>query len=114
MPVGLLTPTWLSEAEYVGQQSVDDHLCNVWKKAGFITYWADVDTDQPVKWIFEWSGATFDIMTWSEGEVLEDEQWQAPAACFGSDAAEAPGAALHDSDLGLSVLPRLARSFAAA
>ncbi|KAK9840243.1 hypothetical protein WJX74_006077 [Apatococcus lobatus] len=114
MPVGLLTPNWLSEAEYVGQQTVDNHLCNVWKKEAFIIYWADVKTGKPVKWIFEWTGATFEILTWSEGEVLEDEQWQAPAACFSSNAAELSGALLDDPGVSTSPLPKFGMNVAAA
>ena len=38
--VGILTQDWLKGAEYLGQQEVDTHLCNVWLKGPrkFITY----------------------------------------------------------------------------
>ena len=93
--VGILTPDWLNGAIYRGHENVSSHLCNVWQKgqplqagAGlikdpkhFITYWADASTNQPVRWQF-FDGALFDILTWEEGKVLSDEQWQAPQSCF--------------------------------
>lgn len=108
MPVGILTPDWMSKAEYAGQETVDNHHCNVWKKLDFITYWADVNTGRPVKWIFEWTGANFEVMTWEEGEVLEDAQWQAPAACFGNDDAEIPGSLFRQDDAGFFALAKMA------
>ena len=82
-PVGILAPDWLKGADYLGQDNVSSHLCNVWLKGPrkFITYWADVETGEPVRWIFGWDGAVFDIMTW-DTDVLEEERWQAPQSCF--------------------------------
>ena len=101
-PVGILTPDWLDGAEYLGQQTVDTHDCNVWKKGprDFITYFADTQSGRPVQWIFGWDEAVFQVMTWEEGEVLEDEKWQAPDACFSSDTAQGPELSLGPSLLG--------------
>ena len=108
-PVGLLTQDWLKGSEYLGQQQVDKHQCNVWLKGAgnFITYFADVDTNRPVQWIFGWDGAVFQVMTWTEGAVLEDEKWQAPEACFSQSALGASDAFQHQS-----ALPRLPAAFA--
>lgn len=50
--VGILRPNWLEGANYLGQQRVDNFLCNVWEKVDFIWYYEDVLTRRPVKWIF--------------------------------------------------------------
>jgi len=51
--VGILRPNWLDDgANYLGQQYVDNFLCNVWEKVDFIWYYEDVVTKRPVKWIF--------------------------------------------------------------
>lgn len=51
-PVGILRPNWLGGAGYLGQAAVDGFLCNVWEKADFITYYEDVATRRPVRWVF--------------------------------------------------------------
>jgi len=50
--VGILRPNWLQGANYLGQEYVDTFLCNVWEKVDFITYYEDVLTRRPVKWVF--------------------------------------------------------------
>ena len=50
--VGILRPNWLDGAKYLGQQYVDNFLCNVWEKVDFIWYYEDVLTRRPVMWIF--------------------------------------------------------------
>ena len=57
LPVGILRPNWLDGANYLGQEMVDNFLCNVWEKVDFIWYYEDVLTRRPVKWIF-YSGTT--------------------------------------------------------
>ncbi|XP_047156098.1 uncharacterized protein At4g14100-like [Vigna umbellata] len=79
--VGILRPNWLDGANYLGQEHVDNFLCNVWEKVDFITYYEDVLTRRPVKWIF-FSGMVAHVMTFEVGAVLEDEYWQAPVYCF--------------------------------
>ncbi|CAA6668314.1 unnamed protein product [Spirodela intermedia] len=66
--------------------AVDGFLCNVWEKADFITYYEDVATRRPVRWVF-YTGRSIHVMTFEEGAVLEDEKWQAPVYCFDSAAA---------------------------
>ena len=52
-PVGILTPDWLANATYLGAETVDAKPCHVWTKAdGFIKYWADQESGDPVRWIF--------------------------------------------------------------
>ncbi|CAA7405157.1 unnamed protein product [Spirodela intermedia] len=85
-PVGILRPNWLGGATYLGQVAVDGFLCNVWEKADFITYYEDVATRRPVRWVF-YTGRSIHVMTFEEGAVLEDEKWQAPVYCFDSAAA---------------------------
>ncbi|MCO5579247.1 hypothetical protein L7F22_033101 [Adiantum nelumboides] len=80
--VGILRPDWLVDnSTYLGQQSIDGFTCNVWSKADFIVYYEDVDSSRPVRWIFS-SGMSAHVMTFEEGAVLEDSNWQAPAYCF--------------------------------
>ncbi|XLR44797.1 hypothetical protein HN51_028903, partial [Arachis hypogaea] len=38
LEVGILRPNWLNDANYLGQETVDYFVCNVWKKADFIVY----------------------------------------------------------------------------
>ncbi|KAK7358724.1 hypothetical protein VNO77_00662 [Canavalia gladiata] len=83
--VGILRPNWLHGANYLGQHYVDNFLCNVWEKADFLTYYEHVLTRRPVMWIFHSSGMTAHVMTFEVGAVLEDENWQAPAYCFGEN-----------------------------
>ncbi|KAG5029889.1 hypothetical protein AAZX31_05G186300 [Glycine max] len=81
--VGILRPNWLHGANYLGQEHVDNFLCNVWEKVDFISYYEDVLTRRPVKWIFSSSGMVAHVMTFEVGAVLEDKHWQAPVYCFG-------------------------------
>jgi hypothetical protein len=84
--VGILRPDWLNGARYLGRGEKDGFACDVWTKAEFITYYADVKTGRPVFWRFEGSGAEFHILRFEEGAVLAEEGWQAPASCFRSEA----------------------------
>ncbi|KAL2342834.1 hypothetical protein Fmac_004119 [Flemingia macrophylla] len=95
--VGILRPNWLHGANYLGQEYVDNFLCNVWEKVDFILYYEDVLTRTPVKWIFS-SGMVAHVMTFEVGAVLEDENWQAPVYCFN----ETSGALLDSQDGGSS------------
>lgn len=83
-PVGILPPDWLKGAHYLGKDIASNHSCHVWQKgySHFITYWADVQTNLPVRWIFGLNGVVFDILTWEEQAVLAEEHWQAPSSCF--------------------------------
>ncbi|XP_074560908.1 uncharacterized protein At4g14100-like [Curcuma longa] len=79
--VGILRPDWLDSANYVGLETVDGFLCNVWEKAQFIWYYEDVETRRPVHWLF-YTGQSVHVMTFEVGAVLEDAKWQAPVYCF--------------------------------
>lgn len=51
--VGILRPDWLAPgAAYLGRAPADGFDCHVWTKADFITYYEDVQTRRPVKWVF--------------------------------------------------------------
>ncbi|XP_057422305.1 uncharacterized protein At4g14100-like [Lotus japonicus] len=103
VPVGILRPNWLDGATYLGQETVDNFLCNVWEKVEFITYYEDVLTRRPVKWVF-YSGYTAHVMTFEVGAVLEDPNWQAPVYCFNGSEKERSlsllGPAVHGDSFG--------------
>lgn len=79
--VGILRPNWLDGATYLGQQTVDGFLCDVWQKVDFIWYYEDVATKRPVHWVF-YTGREAHVMTFEVGAALEDAKWQAPVYCF--------------------------------
>ncbi|KAL0421653.1 UNVERIFIED_CONTAM: hypothetical protein Slati_3188200 [Sesamum latifolium] len=81
LEVGILRPNWLDGAVYLGQETVDGFLCNVWQKVDFIWYYEDVVTKRPVHWVF-YTGRSIHVMTFEVGAVLEDAKWQAPVYCF--------------------------------
>ncbi|KAJ0492215.1 hypothetical protein HanIR_Chr12g0572341 [Helianthus annuus] len=81
LDVGILRPNWLAGATYVGQRQVDGFDCYVWEKADFITYYEDVVTRRPVKWVF-YTGREAHVMTFEVGAALEDAKWQVPWYCF--------------------------------
>lgn len=53
----------------------------------FITYYSDVETQEPVRWVF-FDGGSFDVQAWTPGATLPDEQWQLPAYCFEEEDAD--------------------------
>ncbi|KAK4260458.1 hypothetical protein QN277_003565 [Acacia crassicarpa] len=81
LEVGILRPDWLDGANYLGQQTVNGFLCNVWEKVDFIWYYEDVVSKRPVQWVF-YTGRQAHVMTFEVGAVLEDAKWQAPVYCF--------------------------------
>ncbi|ONM11607.1 hypothetical protein ZEAMMB73_Zm00001d034853 [Zea mays] len=97
--VGILRPDWLRPgAVYLGRRDAGGFDCHVWAKADFITYYEDVNTKRPVKWVFytdaamvgmkivavgtHVKGRTAYVMSFEVGAVLEDAAWQAPEYCF--------------------------------
>ncbi|KAL6636508.1 hypothetical protein ACP70R_024080 [Stipagrostis hirtigluma subsp. patula] len=80
--VGILRPDWLTPgAVYLGRRDAGGFDCHVWAKADFITYYEDVRTKRPVKWVF-YTGRIAHVMSFEAGAVLEDAEWQAPEYCF--------------------------------
>lgn len=82
MPVGILTPDWLGNATYLGEETVDNIPCHKWTKAKFVDYWADKATGIPVRWTFLWTGAQQEVLSFQEGGTAPEENWQAPQYCF--------------------------------
>lgn len=83
--VGILRPDWLAPgAVYLGRRPADGFDCHAWAKADFITYYEDVRTKRPVKWVF-YTGRTTHVMSFEVGAVLEDAEWQAPDYCFAKE-----------------------------
>ncbi|KAF8762357.1 hypothetical protein HU200_009536 [Digitaria exilis] len=94
--VGILRPDWLLEgSEYLGRRDAGGFDCHVWAKADFITYYEDVKTKRPVKWVF-YTGRIAYVMSFEVGAVLEDAAWQAPEYCFNKDGEIAETANGHD------------------
>ncbi|CAM9261668.1 unnamed protein product [Heterosigma akashiwo] len=87
MGVGLLRPNWLSESKYHGEENIDGFSCYKWTHGEgednkpFVTYWNDIQTGRPVKWVF-FTGAVFEVMKYQENVTLPDEDWQIPPVCF--------------------------------
>lgn len=53
----------------------------------FITYYCDVETQEPVRWVF-FDGGYFDVQQWVPGGTLAEEEWQLPVYCFEEDQPE--------------------------
>ncbi|PUZ36058.1 hypothetical protein GQ55_9G009500 [Panicum hallii var. hallii] len=96
--VGILRPDWLRPgAVYLGRRDAGGFDCHVWAKADFITYYEDVKTKRPVKWVF-YTGRIAYVMSFEVGAVLEDAAWQAPEYCFNKDGGIAETAGGHRDD----------------
>ncbi|TKV90155.1 hypothetical protein SEVIR_9G009900v4 [Setaria viridis] len=101
--VGILRPDWLLPgAVYLGRRDAGGFDCHVWAKADFITYYEDVKTKRPVKWVF-YTGRIAYVMNFEVGAVLEDAAWQAPEYCFNKDGGTITEAADGHDD---SFIPR--------
>ncbi|KAG8037197.1 hypothetical protein GUJ93_ZPchr0021g26831 [Zizania palustris] len=95
--VGILPPNWLvAGSVYLGRRAIDGFDCHVWAKADFITYYEDVHTKRPVKWVF-YSGRTSHVMSFEEGAVLEDAERQAPDYCFSKGDAASDNSLISES-----------------
>uniref|UniRef100_A0ACD5TXK7 Uncharacterized protein n=1 Tax=Avena sativa TaxID=4498 RepID=A0ACD5TXK7_AVESA len=83
--VGILRPDWLATgAAYLGRVPAEGYGGSdrhVWTKADFVTYYEDVATGHPVKWVFH-TGHTSHVISFDPGHVRKDVEWQAPAYCF--------------------------------
>ncbi|XP_071740439.1 uncharacterized protein At4g14100-like [Rutidosis leptorrhynchoides] len=79
--VGIPPPDHLKNAHYLGKVVTNGFTCNLWENEGFIRYYEDVVTKQPVRWDYH-NGITSHVMEFVVGDVLEDSIVQAPAFCF--------------------------------
>lgn len=50
--VGIPRRNFLEGAKYLGTQTTDGFLCDVWEKVDFIWYFEDVVSRRPVRWDF--------------------------------------------------------------
>lgn len=98
--VGILRPDFLNDATYVGVDEIDGYKCNVWDKADFIRYWEDIETRRPISWLFTTTGMWMHVMKFEEGNVLDDQKWQAPPSCFERRVASTTSSALKASEVG--------------
>lgn len=81
-PVGILPPTWLQGAEYLGESVVDGIDVRVFTKVDFITYYESIELKLPVRWVFHDSGMQLDVFKFEIGVRAEVSQYQAPSYCF--------------------------------
>ncbi|KAJ0090116.1 hypothetical protein Patl1_14350 [Pistacia atlantica] len=84
--VGIPRRNFLDGAKYLGTQTTDGFLCNVWEKVDFIWYFEDVVSRRPVRWDF-YDGISTHVITFEVGAVLNESFIQAPSYCF-SEATE--------------------------
>ena len=86
--IGILTPDWLREAQYLGLQQVGIYLTHTWSKGEsldgdgtpFVYYHDDVITRRPVKWRF-YTGRVIDVIAYTPYEPTPDSLWQVPGYC---------------------------------
>eukprot|EP00415_Alexandrium_ostenfeldii_P004551 UN4551 len=76
--VGILRPDWLSGANYTGKKVINGRTVHGWTKADFIDYYADVSDCSPVSWTFHTMKATFDTVSFLEGEYVPDGSFFVP------------------------------------
>ena len=89
-PVGILRPRWLIDGvQYLGDEVIGGIDVHVFTQADFITYYEGVVSKQPVKWIFQESGAQFDLMSFEVGVKASSDLYQAPNYCFNGTQAAA-------------------------
>jgi len=77
-PVGILRPDWLSGANYTGKSVVNGRTVLGWTKVDFIDYYADASDCTPVRWVFHTMQATFDTLSFLEGEQVPDGSFFVP------------------------------------
>ena len=101
MPVGVLRPTWLSNATFLGRKRVNGRDCLAYTKADFIDYYADATTCEPVSWYFHTMRARFDSVFWAPGLAVPNASWLAPPGYCREEASPEPVAAASKKKLKL-------------
>ena len=101
MPVGVLRPTWLSNATFLGRKRVNGRDCLAYTKADFIDYYADATTCEPVSWYFHTMRARFDSVFWAPGLAVPNASWLAPPRYCREEASPEPVAAASKRKLKL-------------
>ena len=89
MGVGILTPTWLHGARFVGSRTLRGEACNCFTQGKavppatgpFLTYCARASDGLPLQWTF-FDGAIFDVRTFVTNATCTEAEWQLPARCF--------------------------------
>ncbi|KAJ1638814.1 hypothetical protein T492DRAFT_941132 [Pavlovales sp. CCMP2436] len=98
MKFGLVRPTFMVDdppAKLVAEGVIlGPYKTNVWTKGEsdqpgvpFITYYADVETGRPVRWVF-YSPMELDIITYEPGVTLSEDQWKVPDYCSNATATQ--------------------------
>lgn len=90
MPVGILTPDWLSGARYLGTSVVNGFECRGWAKGegrpateDFVHYFARISDGVPVRWTFHvGEPMEMNVYGFEVGREMPEEEWQAPSWCF--------------------------------
>jgi len=80
VPFGVLRRDWLANATYEGTEVVRGFTCHKWAKLDFITYWADVETEHPVRWMF-FTGMVQEVVQYTEGEPPPTKYLRVPEYC---------------------------------
>lgn len=86
MHVGILRPNWLEGADFKGVDVIKGRKAYVWAKNSsmhhpFITYYEDIRTTEPLRWVF-FDNGTFDVVSWLPTATLDEAEWQLPSYCF--------------------------------
>ncbi len=86
-PVGILSPDWLSNATYLGVDTLDTFIVEAWTKTPwptkdrmFIHYYTDTKSGLPVFWQF-FDKAKFHVLKFEANKTLPENEWQEPAQC---------------------------------
>ena len=80
--MGILTPDWLQNATCLGRVKRLGRDTIGWTKEGFIDYYADASTNEPVSWYFHSMQARFDTIYYSpHQQVASEEMLKPPSYC---------------------------------
>jgi hypothetical protein len=121
MEYGLLSPSWLADdppAELIAEgQKLGIYTVNVWTKGEsdkpgvpFITYYSEVGTGRPVRWVF-FTRQVFDIIAYEPGVNLPEHDWKVPDYC--SQTPPGAAAAAHRASNGTKGWAAVARALLA-
>eukprot|EP00747_Dinoflagellata_sp_TGD_P209416 gnl/TRDRNA2_/TRDRNA2_82813_c0_seq1.p1 gnl/TRDRNA2_/TRDRNA2_82813_c0~~gnl/TRDRNA2_/TRDRNA2_82813_c0_seq1.p1 ORF type:complete len:241 (-),score=28.98 gnl/TRDRNA2_/TRDRNA2_82813_c0_seq1:53-775(-) len=93
--VGILRRDWLDGANYTGVSVINGRHVLGWTKADFIDYYADADDCTPVRWYFHGMKASFDTISYLEGEMVPDVSFFEPPSYCPNRTTELPAVDQH-------------------